>query len=258
MIGKPRGAALLTGALCTMLIAGTAVGQQALDQIISAEERRIQQAQESQDQIDEIVDTTRSRTDQYRSVMKEVDGLVVYNTLLDRQIADQERELNDLRTSIDNVTVIERQVLPLMTRMIDGLEQFIALDMPFLLEARNARVAELKELLERSDVSTAEQFRNVLEAWQIESDYGRTIEAYTGELEIDGAVREVDFLKIGRVALIYQTPDGAISAAWDQRQRQWVELGDEHAGSIRQGLRIARQQVAPDLFLVPVSAPEEG
>lgn len=238
---------------CSEMVAG-----QAVDQIVAAEQRRIQQAQAAQDEIDEVVDQTRDLTEEYRSVMKEVDGLVVYNTLLERQIQDQEEQLANLRDSIDNVTVVERQILPLLTRMIDGLERFVALDLPFLEEERTARVNNLQDLLERSDVTAAEKFRVVMEAWQIENEYGRTIEAYTGELEIDGNTREVDFLRIGRVALLYQTPDGVNSGAWDQTSRQWVSVGNEYRNAIRQGLRLARNQVGPDLLLLPIAAPEEG
>lgn len=256
MRGKPRSALRLLGALGAILAASQSWGQ-AVDQLVNVEQRRIQQAQEAQDRVDAIVERTRSRIEQYRGIMKEVDGLVVYNTLLDRQIEDQESELNDLRTSIDQVTVIERQVLPLLTRMIDGLEQFIALDVPFLVAQRTARVAQLNNLLERSDVTVAEQFRNVLQAWQEERDFGRTIEAYTGLLEINGVNREVDFLRVGRVALMYLTPDGGTAGAWDQGTRQWVSLGSEYLDGIRQGIRVARTST-PELLLVPVPAPEEG
>ncbi len=252
-----RNGVLLVSTLGTIFTAELAAGQ-AVDQIIAAEERRIQQAQASQGVIDDIVDETRDTINEYRAVVKEVDGLIVYNTLLDRQIASQERELSELRTSIDSVTVIERQILPLMTRMIDGLERFVALDVPFLAEERNERVTGLRELLGRSNVSAAEKFRVVMEAWQIENDYGRTIFAYTDELEIDGDIREVDFLQIGRVALIYQTPDGVNSGVWDQAERSWVPLGSAYRNSIRQGLRLARNQVGPSLLLMPIAAPEEG
>jgi len=196
--------------------------------------------------------------EEYRAVMKEVDGLIVYNTLLDRQIADQEQELSNLATSIDSVTDIERQILPLLTRMIDGLDRFVALDVPFLAEERRERVVALRDLLGRADVTAAEKFRVVMEAWQIENDYGRTIFAYTGELEIGGTNREVDFLQVGRVSLVYQTPDGVNSGVWDQNNRQWVVLGNEYRNSIRQGLRLARNQIGPDLLLLPIAAPEEG
>ncbi len=234
------------------------VAGQAVDQIVAAEERRIQQAQASQDVIDGIVEETRDTVEEYRGVMKEVDGLIVYNTLLDRQIVDQEQELSNLATSIDSVTDIERQILPLLTRMIDGLDRFVALDVPFLAEERRERVVGLRDLLGRADVTAAEKFRVVMEAWQIENDYGRTIFAYTGELEIGGTNREVDFLQVGRVSLVYQTPDGVNSGVWDQSNREWIVLGSEYRNSIRQGLRLARNQISPDSLLLPIAAPEEG
>jgi hypothetical protein len=231
---------------------------QNVDQIIGAEEQRIQQGQEAQDEIDGVVDVTRSRIEEYRAVMKEVDGLVVYNTLLQRQIDDQNETLRQIRESIDNVQFVERQILPLLTRMIDGLEQFVALDVPFLAEERNSRVANLTTVLERADVTAAEKFRVVMEAWQIENDYGRTIEAYTDELVIDGNTREVDVLRIGRVALLYQTPDGQVSGSWDTQSGGWVEVDSSYRNAIRNGIRLARNQIGPDLLLLPISAPQEG
>ncbi|MFL2539151.1 MAG: DUF3450 domain-containing protein [Candidatus Rariloculaceae bacterium] len=250
-----RNAVLLLSTLGAIFTAEMVAGQ-AVQQIVAAESRRIQLAQAAQDQIDGIVDETRSVAEEYRAVMKEVDGLLVYNTLLDRQIEDQEEELRNLRLSIDQVQFIERQVLPLLTRMIDGLEQFVALDVPFLIDERNERVENLTILLERADVTAAEKFRVVMEAWQIENDYARTIYTYTDELEIDGTPREVDVLQVGRVALVYQTADGAESGAWNQRTRSWESVGDEFRNPIRQGIRLARNQIAPDLLLLPLAAPE--
>ena len=251
-------AVFLFSALGAIFTAKMAAGQQAVDELVTAENLRIQVAQGQQDQIDEIVTETRSLAEEFRGVMKEVDGLIVYNTLLDRQIADQEQVLANLRTSIDQVQIIERQILPLLTRMIDGLDSFVALDVPFLLDERTARVESLTALLGRADVTAAEKFRVVMEAWQIENDYARTIFAYTDELSIDGTTREVDVLQIGRIALLYQTADGAQSGAWDQRNRTWVSVGNEFRNPIREGIRLARNQVAPDLLLLPLAPPEEG
>lgn len=251
-----RNAVLLLSTLGAIFAAEMVAGQ-AVDQIVAAETRRIQMAQASQDQIDGIVEETRSVAEEYRAVMKEVDGLLVYNTLLDRQIEDQNTELSNLRTSIDQVQLIERQILPLLTRMIDGLDQFVALDVPFLMDERVDRVENLTALLERADVTAAEKFRVVMEAWQIENDYARTIYTYTDELDIDGTAREVDVLQVGRVALVYQTADGAESGAWNQRTRSWESVGDEFRNPIRQGIRLARNQIAPDLLLLPLAAPEE-
>ncbi len=51
----------------------------------------------------------------------------------------------------------------------------------------------------------AERYRRLLEAYQIELDYGRTMISYKGKLE-DG--READFVRVGRVSLLYRTADG--------------------------------------------------
>jgi hypothetical protein len=139
--------------------------------------------------------------------------------------------------------------------MVDGLEQFIELDIPFEAEARARGVVELRSIVERADVTDAEKFRRVLEAWQIENEYGNTYGTYQGQLDIDGTTREVEFLRVGRAVLLYQTPDLEFTGAWDQRTRGWVTLGSQHRNSVRQGLRMARQQLAPDLLLLPVPPP---
>jgi hypothetical protein len=239
-----------------ILLADAASAQQ-LNQVLTQGERRIQLAQESQQRVDNVVNQTRSLADQYRQILREVEGLEVYNLLLERQVARQEDQKVQVRESIDQVTVIQRQIVPLMDRMIAGLDQFVALDVPFLEEERRNRVQNLQSLLERQDVSVAEKFRRVMEAYQIENEYGRTIENYKGSLEIDGLVREVDFLRIGRVTLVYQTTDGQSQGVWDQGSGQWVALGSEYRNRIRQGLRVARRQIAPELLLLPVPAPED-
>ncbi|MFQ5634411.1 MAG: DUF3450 domain-containing protein [Gammaproteobacteria bacterium] len=246
------------------VLAATAVSlpligsSQSLDQILQKEQARTRLAQESQQRIDRVVKQTRSLEDQYKATLKEIDGLKVYNTLLGLQVDNQKLKMADLRESIDQVEVINRQIVPIMTQMIEGLDQFVALDVPFLLEERTDRVARLKELMARDDITVAEKFRKVTEAYQIENDYGSTIEAYKDTITIDEAKREVEFLRIGRVALLYQSPDGQVSGAWDQQNRQWQALGNEFKNQIRQGLKIANKQIAPELVLLPMQAPEAG
>ena len=245
-------------AICALLLLPFFAMAQSLDQILNAQERRIRLAQESQERVDAVVKQTRSLEDQYKAVLKEIEGLEVYNTLLQRQVDNQKLQLVDLEDSLQQVEVINRQIVPIMTKMIEGLEQFVSLDVPFLVDERGERIAGLWELMERQDVTVAEKFRKVTEAFQIENDYGRTIEAYKGTLELDGATRQVDFLRIGRIALLYQTEDGKISGAWDQNSGGWQALGNEYKNEIKFGLQIARKQKAPDLLLLPVAAPEAG
>ena len=228
---------------------------QTLSQILGTQTERTLIAQESQVRVDKVVTQTRSMEDQYRATLKEIDGLLIYNKLLELQIENQERVKVDLEQSIANVAIVNRQIVPVMTRMIDSLDQFIVLDVPFLNKERTDRVNGLKELMSRQDVTVAEKFRKVTEAYQIENDYGRTIETYKDTLEVDGAFLELDFLRIGRITLMYQSVDGKRSGVWNQDTQSWDDASDQR-NQIKLGLSIAKKQVAPDLVILPVDSPE--
>jgi hypothetical protein len=227
-----------------------------INEVMQEGESRADANATAQKQVDSVADQTEKIVNDYRAVTKVVDGLRIYNALLQTQIRNQEAEMEALSDSISNVALIERQIVPLMTRMVDALEGFIQLDVPFLMKERTARIERLRETLERSDVTAAEKFRHVIEGYQIENDYGRTIEAYKGSTEINGNQIEVDFLRIGRIALLYQTVGGATTGAWDADAGAFVELPPAtYKAQVADGLKIARKQVAPDLLVVPVAAP---
>ena len=227
-----------------------------VDTIINTGIERNDAAKQSQQRVDKIANDTEKVIDQYKRQLKVIDGLKVYNTLLQKQLDDQVATVNQLKDSISNVTVIERQISPLMLRMVDSLAEFIKLDVPFLMKERTDRVKRLRQTIDAADVTTAEKFRSVLEAYQIEIDYGRTVQAYKDVLTIAGKEREVNFLSMGRIALVYQTDDREYNGVWDQADRKWVPLkGADYRNNITEALKIARHQVAPELIVLPVPAP---
>jgi len=228
---------------------------QSVDQVLQADQRRLNLARQSQERINNIVEGTRSLEDQYRAINKEIDGLKVYNRLMTAQVESQAATLEDISLSMDQVDVINRQIFPLMERMIDGLEQSIALDLPFLMDERTKRIEDLKSIMERSDVTVAEKFRKVMEAYQIENDYGSSAEYYEETLTIEGQPRAFNILRIGRIGLYFQSDDTKITGRWDNAARQWV-VDDSARNEVRKGLRMARQLIAPELINIPVSAPE--
>lgn len=241
----------------TLVGAVSAVQSSTLDSILQVSEEKNEAARESQARVDRLADETRDLLSDYKSVMKQVDGLKVYNARLQRQIDNQNRRISNIDESIEQVTVIQRQMTPLVVRMVDGLERFVELDVPFHMEEREQRIEFLRENMDRSDVSVAEKFRQVLEAYKIENEYGRKLDAYKGSVEIDGTERDVNFLRVGRIALVYQTTDTELSGAWDQENRTWVSLDrSEYRSAIMQGLRIARQEASIDLMNMPIPAPE--
>jgi hypothetical protein len=173
-------------------------------------------------------------------------------------IDSQHGEMTQVQGELDRIDLVSRDVTPLMLRMIEALDQFVSLDVPFLPEERQERIREIRTMMRRADVSDAEKFRRIMEAYQIENEYGRTIEAYRSTLERGDREVTVDFLRVGRIALVYQTLDEADAGAWDQETRSWVPLDSSYRSAILQGLRIARKQAAPDLIRLPLPPPESA
>ena len=248
---------LATSAALAVGMASVVPAQAAnLDDVFRVVDRINSQAQTSQGKIDALTEQTRSLFNEYKTVLKQIDGLKVYNAQLERQVLSQEKELRDLASAIDEVTIIERQITPLMLRMIDGLEQYVGLDMPFLLTERTDRVSRLREIMDRADVAVSEKFSQVMRAYQIENDYGRTMEAYSDTISVAGSERIVDVLKVGRVSLMYQTQDGSETGMWNASNKAWEPLGDSYTAPVRTGIRMARKQISQDLLVVPVLGSE--
>ena len=175
---------LVAAAVSSLSILSTSmVNAQSLDEVLGVRATTTQDGRKSQTKIDEITEDTRDLLSQYKTVMKVVDGLQIYNKQQERLIAKQETEMLELNASIDQVTVIERQIGPLIERMITNLEKYVELDTPFLIAERRSRIAFLKETLDRPDVTVAEKFSQVLQAYQLENSYGSTIEAYSDVID---------------------------------------------------------------------------
>ncbi|CAH0992854.1 hypothetical protein SIN8267_02991 [Sinobacterium norvegicum] len=248
--------ALATSVAASALVVQS-VGADDLDKVFQVGQAKTAAAQKSQVKIDKISDQTRDRLQEYKDVLKQVEGLKVYIARLDRQIDNQNKRIDSIENSIEQVTEVKRQILPLVERMIAALDDYVALDVPFLLEERQQRVEFLRGNLDLASLTDAEKFRQVLEAYKIENEYGRKIEAYKDSVEIDGEARDVEILRIGRIGLLYQTTDAEQSGAWDQQNRQWVTLDNsQYKNAIRQGLRVAKKQASINIMTVPVAAPE--
>ena len=252
-----RAVALSTVISAGALFAGVTQADPKIDAVLKVSQTKTVAAQQSQKRIDKLQEETASLLQKFKVVNKEIEGLRVYNSQLEKQLENQLKVISDLEESIANVTVIERQIQPLILRMLDGLEQFVALDVPLFADERRERLQNLRDNQDRADISVAEKFRQVLEAYAIEQEYGRSVHHYTDTLEVGGQPREVNIFALGRVSVLYQTKDGKYAGAWDSRQRAWVELdAAQYRSAIVKGIKIAKKQASNDVMSLPVLAPE--
>lgn len=230
----------------------------ALEEAIDTQVNTDQAAQQSQQRIDELADGTTDMVAEYREVLQQTQSLKAYNDQLETLVSSQRSELTSIAEQLKNIETTQRDIVPLMTQMIDVLEQFVALDLPFLQEERTNRIVALKTMMGRADVSLSEKYRRIMEAYQVETEYGRTIEAYQAELPSNGDKRTVDFLRIGRTSLYYLTLDGREAGIWDAASQSWQTLPDSYLQAVADGLKVARKQLPPDLLVLPVQTAAAG
>lgn len=212
---------------------------------------------QSQQRIDHLDDQTHAMLAEYQRLNRELDQLSSYDAQLQRIVASQQQEMASIEQQMQQLELTRREVMPLLLRMLDWLDALLAEDRPFLADERSQRVQQLRALMDRADVSIGEKYRRVLEAYQVEMAYGRNIEAYRGELVGDTGTRTVDFLRIGRIGLYYQTLDRREVGHWDASTRSWRPLPDSYVLAIRDGLRIAHNRAAPQMLRLPVMAPTD-
>lgn len=225
--------------------------------ILETSRAAVQDTEQSQERIDQLDSRTQALLSDYRANLKQLEQLNRYNASQQRQVAAQRREIESLKMDIDNIAGLQRAVQPLMEDMLDGLEQLVEADLPFLQDERRERVERLRGIMDDPSRSAAQRYRLVVEAYQIENEYGRTIESYRGNIEVDGRLYEdVDFLRIGRVALVFRTDDDSVLKRYDPESRQWVDLDRSFLPYVKIGSRIAREQIPPDLMYIPVTEPQ--
>jgi FtsZ-binding cell division protein ZapB len=225
----------------------------ALDEAIDTQVNTDIAAQKSQEKIDNLSDETTDMLAEYRDVLRQTQSLKSYNDQLQSLVNSQQEEMASISEQLNNIETTQHDIVPLMLKMIDVLQQFVSLDVPFLKQERQTRLEALTAMMGRADVSLAEKYRRIMEAYQVETEYGRTIEAYQADLEDGETKKTVDFLRIGRVSLYYLTLDGKEAGMWDNDKKQWVTLSDDYIQPITDGLKVAKKQLPPDLMVLPVN-----
>ncbi|MEC9412270.1 MAG: DUF3450 domain-containing protein [Pseudomonadota bacterium] len=225
----------------------------ALDEAIDTQVNTDIAAQKSQEKIDNLSDETTDMLAEYRDVLRQTQSLKSYNDQLQSLVNSQQEEMASIAEQLNNIETTQHDIVPLMLKMIDVLQQFVSLDVPFLKQERQTRLEALTAMMGRADVSLAEKYRRIMEAYQVETEYGRTIEAYQADLEDGEMKKTVDFLRIGRVSLYYLTLDGKEAGMWDNDKKQWVILSDDYIQPITDGLKVAKKQLPPDLMVLPVN-----
>lgn len=224
-----------------------------LESALSAARQSTASSSAAQRQIEQADDAAGSAVREYRAVLQQLDNTRLFVAQQQIFLDSQTSEIASVRNQLGTVEQIKQGMSPMMLRMAVELEDAIAEDVPFRLNERNARIQRVKNALANPAVSPAEQYRQVLNAYKIEATYGYSTESYEGvHPEEPGNV--VDFIRFGRTSFIFLDKRDGSAKRWDHGSRSWVALDDVNARQVRQTIRVAREQAAPEVIYAPVAA----
>jgi len=207
----------------------------------------------SQQKIDKIQIKTNLLLDDYRKTHKNLNHLVTNNKHLQQVLDQQTRQMQSLNEQLETVAVTEKAIIPLILNMIEALEASVEHGLPFLLDERRTRLASLKALMIKPDTLIPEKYRRVLEAYEIEREFGYTLETYQTEIQVNDSMKLVTILRVGHIGLYYQTQNGNYLGFWNTTSQQWQSLSSDYRETIQQGILMASEQATPSLLRLPVS-----
>lgn len=226
--------------------------QEVVNQAIDTQVDSSTESIKLQEKINQLDEESKRVYFEYKDTLNEYKSLKNYDDQLSKIVDQQIQEIKSIEDQIESLDDINIDILPLLKRMVESLSKFISIDIPFLLDERKKRIDDLDQLITRADVTTAEKFRKIFETYQLEADFGRTIESYNGYIKIDNDNKAVEYFRLGRLGLFYRTLDGKETGFWDNTQKKWEHKGSSLDNDIKLALDIANRQSPPNFISLPL------
>lgn len=238
--------------IAAALIAGLAIPAQAqLREALSTGEQATRKAEQIQDQINQLDDDRSDMVREYRTLLQRRDAAELFAKQQELVVQSQREEIASLTEQLGSIDDITAQTVPMLLGMIADLKTFVAADLPFKSAERKDRLDTLEAVMKQPNVSTAEQYRLIMEAYSAEMEYGRTIDTWQEEITIGGNPTTVDMFLYGRVSLVYLAPNGK-AARYDRATKEWVDLPGSYAADIKKAVRVAQGKAQPVVLFAPV------
>lgn len=212
------------------------------------------QSVHSQRNIDQNADASIKLRADIAQLKQEISNLTIYRDHLSAVIASQNQEAGSLDQQISEINTTRQGLVPLMYQMIDGLNTSIRTGKPIQLKRRQQRIEKLRAMMTQADISDAEKYRQIMEAYQIELAYGIKLQTYQAKIILpSGEAIEAEILHLGRVSLIARNPDHSKYWQWSDAKSAWLSADSSTYDDLNQAYLVATKQATPSLLNLPVS-----
>lgn len=249
---------ILTLYLLLLVWAPSVFSQQAEESALSVIGDTNRELASSQQNINKLNQAAAKMLQEYREIVQQKDYQQYYNFQLKQQKEAQEKEITHLKNQLKELEYIEVAMMPLMQSMLVALEEFVALDIPFHQQIRLSGLQKLRSRIHSGELSLPDKFRLLMEGWQIEHDYGRSVETWRDRLGASTGLASdeslsVDYLRVGRTAFYYLTLDETQAAIWDKPSRSWMPLPKHFIPQLKRSMQVASERIAPEFLPLPLA-----
>ena len=248
------------GALAAVLVFGVAAmpAQAQLRSALDTGENATRQAERTQTRINQLDDERSEMVREFRTILQKTDAAKLFAAQQEKDVESQRRELVSLNDQLGRVDEITAQMIPMMLDMIADLEGFVAADLPFKSAERNDRLENLRTVMDRADVPPAEKYRLIIEAYQAEMEYGRTVDTWDVDTYIDpndpnSGPTKATMFQYGRVALVMLSGDERSAYRFNREGRTWDSVSGSYIADIKQAIKVAKGLTGQEVLYAPVS-----
>ena len=248
----------LLSVLTFVALSSTFVQAQSVKDVLAKAQSNINKSAKSQKRLEKLGEKSEDLYSKFKLENKNLEGALVYNAQLRKQIQAQDKYIKEIKESIRKASTMESLMAPMVEGMISRLKELVKNDLPFHYEDRMAQIKVLEANQLDVTISAAERFRQILETYRIEADYSRNIESYSADVEIDGKTLSVNMLRVGRIMLGYQSDDQKHHGVWDKNNKKWVKLSSNYRSSFSELYKITKKQASTNILQLPIHAPEGG
>jgi len=244
--------AVIISLILLMLMAVPASGAGEAERIRRTVEQTVDVQQKTQEKRDAWERKKQELIAQYRSLEAEKDHLVEARNRAEATFAAARKRVEEAERKVRETARIREGLESYLGSVIDRLDEFIRRDLPFLPKERADRIASIRHLLAQPEVPVAEKYRRVMEALQVETEYGRTVEVYKDTIELKGQPVLVGILRLGRLSLFFETPDGRLVGEYNPAKKQWCLLSSSYRRDINKAVEMARRERTIELVRLPI------
>ena len=250
------------GALAAALVFGAAAlpaQAQSLRSALDTGENATRKAEQTQTRINQLDDERSEMVREYRTLLQKTDAAKLFAAQQEKVVESQRRELESLTEQLGRVDEITAQMIPMMQTMIDDLKNFVLEeDLPFKMAERRDRLNNLDTIMTRADIVPAEQYRLIIEAYQAEMEYGRTVDTWQAESFVDpndpnSGPTTVTMFQYGRVALVMLSGDEKTAFRYNRATQSWEKVGGNYVADVKQAIKVARGLTGQEVLYAPVT-----